>query len=225
MVLEIQNLSKSFKQGEKNIEVLKDLSFKMHRGEMVAILGQSGSGKSTLLSILAGIESPDEGHMSFEGQNLGKLSEEELTILRGKKIGIIFQQFHLLPHLSALENVSLPLEIMGELSSSEMDEKAKRALQDVGLDHRENHYPNQLSGGEKQRVAIARSLVVEPDLLLADEPSGSLDEETGEKVMDLIFNLVAKKKKAMILVTHNKTLATKCQKTFHLNNGCLSEIS
>lgn len=222
-MLEIENLSKSFKQGDKKIEVLKHLNFKMGFGEMVAILGQSGSGKSTLLSILAGIESPDEGHMAFEGQILEKLSEEELTLLRGKKIGIIFQQFHLLPHLSSLENVSLPLEIMREFDQKEILEKAKSALTDVGLDHRMEHFPNQLSGGEKQRVAIARSLVTQPDLLLADEPSGSLDEETGDKVMELIFDLVEKKKKAMILVTHNKTLATRCQKTFQLNHGQLSE--
>ncbi len=216
-MLHIENLSKSFTQGGKQIEVLKGLGLKVEKGEKVAILGQSGSGKSTLLSLLAGIDRPDSGSMSFEGQNLEGLEERELTKLRSQKIGIIFQQFHLLPHLNALENVSLPLEIQGQTDIG----RAKKALEDVGLGHRMDHFPSQLSGGEKQRVAIARSMVIEPDLLLADEPSGSLDEGTGDSVMDLIFSLVDQKNKALILVTHNKLLAEKCEKIYTLEHGSL----
>ncbi len=222
-MLEIKRLTKGFTQGERLIEVLKGVDFSLEKGEVVAILGQSGSGKSTLLSLLAGIEAPDSGEMKLEGQSLSALTEDELTVLRGQKIGIIFQQFHLLPHLTALENVSLPLEIHGKLNAFEVKQAAQKALDDVGLGHRLDHFPNQLSGGEKQRVAIARSMVVGPDLLLADEPSGSLDEGTGEKVMEIIFNLVKEKKKAMILVTHNKELAARCEKTFVLEGGFLKE--
>lgn len=219
-MLTINGLGKSFVQGERSIEVLKNLSLELHQGETLAILGQSGSGKSTLLSLLAGIDRPDQGDMILEGSRLNDLSEDELTTLRSKKIGIIFQQFHLLPHLSALENVSLPLEILGKDGKG----PAQSALKDVGLDHREGHFPNQLSGGEKQRVAIARSMVVEPDLLLADEPSGSLDEGTGDQVMDLIFNLVKKKGKALILVTHNRQLAERCDRTLVLEGGKLHAL-
>lgn len=219
-MLNITGLSKSFVQGDRSINVLKDLSMELHPGETLAILGQSGSGKSTLLSLLAGIDRPDQGDMFLEGIKLNELSENDLTQLRSKKIGIIFQQFHLLPHLSALENVSLPLEILRK----EGPGKAESALKDVGLEHRMDHFPNQLSGGEKQRVAIARSMVIEPDLLLADEPSGSLDEGTGDQVMELIFNLVRKKGKSLILVTHNKQLALQCDRTLVLEGGKLNAL-
>jgi putative ABC transport system ATP-binding protein len=219
-MLNISGLSKSFVQGDRSINVLKDLSMELYPGETLAILGQSGSGKSTLLSLLAGIDRPDQGDMFLEGIKLNELSENDLTQLRSKKIGIIFQQFHLLPHLSALENVSLPLEILGKEEAG----KAESALKDVGLDHRMDHFPNQLSGGEKQRVAIARSMVIEPDLLLADEPSGSLDEGTGDQVMELIFNLVRKKGKSLILVTHNKQLALQCDRTLVLEGGKLNAL-
>lgn len=220
-MLEISNLNKSFWQGQNKIDVLKDLNLSVSKGEKVAILGQSGSGKSTLLSLLAGIDRPESGNMSFEGRELGHLNEAELTELRSKRIGIIFQQFHLLPHLNAHENVSLPLEIQGQLSKSDIQERVSQALQNVGLGHRMDHFPSQLSGGEKQRVAIARSMVIEPDLLLADEPSGSLDEGTGDSVMDLIFSLVDKQNKALILVTHNVGLAEKCEKIYNLEHGSL----
>ena len=158
--------------------------------------------------------------MLFEEMELRSLSERELTRLRSQKIGIIFQQFHLLPHLSAQENVSLVLEILGckDLKS------VCGVLKDVGLEGRMDHFPAQLSGGEKQRVAIARSMVMGPDLLLADEPSGSLDEETGNQVMDLIFKLVEEKKKSLILVTHNKVLATRCQRVLSLEGGKLHAL-
>ncbi len=219
-MLKIQGLCKSFFQGERSIEVLKDLDLQLNKGETLAILGQSGSGKSTLLSLLAGIDRSDKGKMVFEGIDLATLSEQDLTRLRSQKIGIIFQQFHLLSHLSAWENTSLALEILGQ----EDREKTRSILKDVSLEHRMDHFPSQLSGGEKQRVAIARSMVIEPDLLLADEPSGSLDEKTGNQVMELIFDLVEKENKALILVTHNKALASRCERVLVLEGGKLHAV-
>jgi len=224
-MIDLKNLNKSFSQGERSIEVLKNLSLNLGSGETLAVLGQSGSGKSTLLSLLAGIDRPDSGEIILEGQNLALLTEKELTRLRSKKIGIIFQQFHLLPHLSALENVTLPLEILDDHKDFKKNvEEATKCLEEVGLKHRLDHFPSQLSGGEKQRVAIARSLIIGPDLILADEPSGSLDEKTGGQVMELIFSLVKSKGKSMILVTHNKALAKSCDRTLMLEGGKLHAL-
>ncbi len=219
-MLKIENLKKSFTQGDRNIEVLKGLNLNLDPGVTAAVLGTSGSGKSTLLSLLAGIDIPDSGTMNFQGTDLAKLSEQERTKLRGEKIGIIFQQFHLIPHLSALENVCLPLEILA--SGDDPIVKGKKILEDVGLAHRLDHFPGQLSGGEKQRVAIARAMVMEPELLLADEPSGSLDEETGENVMKLIFSMVEQRGTSLILVTHDERLAKTCDRIHRLQNGALS---
>ena len=221
-MLSAKNIHKSFHQGERSIEILKDLNLEITPGESVAILGQSGSGKSTFLSIMSGIDSVDSGEIFFKDTDLTKLNENEMTQFRGENMGIIFQQFHLLSHLNALENVSLPLEISG-LSTKEAAAMATETLESVGLGHRRDHFPSQLSGGEKQRVAIARSMVMNPDLLLADEPSGSLDEDTGNQIMDLIFNLVAAKGSTLILVTHNQLLAKRCQRIFKLEHGQLHE--
>ena len=220
MILDVQKLKKSYAQGERKLEIINNLNLSLEKGKTLAILGQSGSGKSTLLSLLSGLDQPDEGAIILDGSDLGKLSESELTDLRARKIGIVFQNFHLLPHLSALENVALSLEI---LKIERPFEIAKKWLSRVGLSDREDHFPDQLSGGEKQRVAIARALAISPDLILADEPSGSLDEETGEKVMDLIFGLVREENSTLILVTHNKELAKNCEKTVHLIGGKLVE--
>lgn len=217
-MLELKNIAKSFSQGETEIPVLWDLNLSLEKGESIAVLGQSGSGKSTLLSLLAGIDRPDKGEVFFEKRSLAPLNEEELTKLRAHKIGIIFQQFHLLPHLKAFENVALVLEINGIANAKE---KACEMLKEVGLSHRLEHYPSQLSGGEKQRVAIARSLAIEPELILADEPSGSLDEKTGKEVIQLLFDLVEKKSMSLILVTHNQQLAKRCSKTYLLDEGKL----
>ncbi len=220
MILNVQKLKKSYSQGLNKLEIINDLNLELEKGSTLAILGQSGSGKSTLLSLLSGLDQPDDGKIILDGMDLGRLGESELTDLRAKKIGIIFQNFHLLPHLSALENVALSLEI---LKMDKPFEVAKKWLSRVGLSSREDHFPDQLSGGEKQRVAIARALSISPDLILADEPSGSLDEETGDKVMDLIFGLVREENSTLILVTHNKELAKNCEKTVHLNGGKLVE--
>ena len=173
-VLEIKNLSKSYQQGSEDLSILKDLNFTIASGHTAAIVGASGSGKSTLLSLISGLDTADEGQLLIKGQNLASLDEKQLTQFRGEHLAIIFQQFHLMNHLTALENVQLPLDILKKPGATA---KAREALAMVGLDHREKHLPGQLSGGENQRVAIARSFVVDPTLLLADEPSGSLDRE------------------------------------------------
>ncbi|OUR97093.1 ABC transporter ATP-binding protein [Halobacteriovorax marinus] len=218
MILECQKVQKEFLQGQNKIEVLKGVNLCVDQGETVAILGVSGSGKSTLLSILSGIESPDRGSILFSDADITNYSQEQLTKIRSTSIGVIFQQFHLIEHLNALENVMLSLEILGDKNALE---RAKSLLTKVGLEGRFNHFPSQLSGGERQRVAIARAIAINPKLLLADEPSGSLDEETGQKVMDLLFDLVETEKMALILVTHEKKLASRCQRTLHLESGIL----
>lgn len=214
MILKLTNLSKNFTQGDQKIEVFKNINIEIQEGETLAILGPSGSGKSTLLSLIAGLDSPTTGEIMVDGQMLTHLTESELTQFRSRKLGIIFQSFYLFSHLTAFENVCLPLEIVDD---PEAKEKAKSALHLVGLEHRARHLPAQLSGGENQRVAIARAFAVKPRLLLADEPSGSLDAHTGEQVMNLLFNLVKKEGTTMILVTHNENLAQKCSRQFHFN--------
>lgn len=216
MSLELQNVTKKFMQGDAAIEVLKGVNASIRTGEIVAIVGQSGSGKSTLLSLLAGLDRATSGEISIGEQNLNDLSEEDMTLFRGKKIGIVFQQFHLMQHLTALENVMLPLEILGIKSREEL---ATEMLQQMGLGHRLNHFPKQLSGGECQRVAIARALVVKPEILLADEPSGNLDTETGHQVMEAFFNVVRAHRVTTILVTHSSTLANACDRQLHLKAG------
>lgn len=216
MSLRIQGLTKSFSQGEARIQVLKGLDLDVPTGQVIAILGQSGSGKSTFLSLLSGLDQPDQGRIEISGTDLVKLNPEEKTRFRGEKIGIVFQQFHLVPHLTALENVSLPLEIRGE---SEIEARAKAMLASLGLGERLYHLPGQLSGGESQRVAIARALVSKPDLILADEPSGNLDLETGDKVMQVFFDLVRSLNITTILVTHNPDLATRCDRRLTLRGG------
>ena len=212
-IVTVQGISKSFRQAESEISVLNDLSFEVEQGETLAIVGQSGSGKSTLLSLLAGLDQADKGVIAVNGQDMGKLNQAELSHFRGKNIGIIFQQFHLMKGLTALENVMLPLDIQGVKNS---EAKAREALALVGLDKRAHHLPEQLSGGEMQRVAIARACVVEPRILLADEPSGNLDTATGQKVMQQLFDAVSERGMTMILVTHDKELAKRCHRQLTL---------
>lgn len=218
MILNVKNLYKRFETAAspEPIEVLKDLNLSMQAGETVAILGQSGSGKSTLLSLLAGLDSPSSGEILLNGQDMAKLNEEALSKFRAQNIGIIFQQFHLMSHLTALENVSLPLDLFKDRQATE---KAREALEQVGLSHRIDHFPHQLSGGECQRVAIARAMVVRPAILLADEPTGNLDNATGEHISDMIFNLVAEHKMTLVFVTHNEALALRCARQQRLQDG------
>ena len=220
MLLDIENLTKTF-PGVNNtspVEVLKGLELKVEEGETTAIIGQSGSGKSTLLSLLAGLDQPTSGTLKLKERHLDSMSEEELTQFRAENIGIIFQQFHLMTHLNALENVSLPLEMNHQQDALELAEKA---LEQVGLESRMNHFPHKLSGGECQRVAIARAIVIRPALLLADEPSGNLDHDTGEQVAELLFDLVGRTGMTMVLVTHNSELALRCYKQLTLSQGLL----
>ena len=221
MILDVQSLSKSYQQGANKIEVINDLNLSLEKGKTLAILGQSGSGKSTLLSLLSGLDQPETGKVLLDGVDITNLDENNLTGLRAQKIGIIFQNFHLLPHLSALENIALSLEILKKPNAFEV---AFEWITRVGLADRKEHFPDQLSGGEKQRIAIARALAINPDVILADEPSGSLDEATGKTVMDLIFGLVKEEGSTLILVTHNKELAKNCERTVHLIGGKLEEV-
>lgn len=218
MIIEVKSLSKSFSQGSRQIQALDNISFSLAAEDSMAIVGPSGSGKSTLLSILAGLDQADQGEIFVAGQAIHKMTEKELTDFRSHHIGIVFQQFYLMPHLTALENVCLPLEIIGETN---VHEKAKTLLQQVGLESRMDHKPNQLSGGECQRVAIARASVTRPPILLADEPSGNLDTETGHVVMDLLFKLAAANKMTLVLITHDRQLAQRCQQQIHLVGGKL----
>jgi putative ABC transport system ATP-binding protein len=219
MILAIEDISKSFHQPRSGtLAVLNHISFSLNSGETTAITGHSGSGKTTLLSLIAGLDSPDTGQIILDGLDLCTMKESRLARYRAMKIGIIFQQFHLMPHLSAQENISLPLEI---LKQDQIKDKTNAMLEKVGLQDRRHHLPAQLSGGECQRVAIARALIVKPALLLADEPTGNLDTATGEIVAQLLFDLVEKENKTLILVTHNSGLARQCQTIRHLDHGRL----
>jgi putative ABC transport system ATP-binding protein len=218
MILQVKGLQKHYQLAQEKLEILKDVNFSLEEGKSLAILGQSGSGKTTLLSLLIGLDHPSHGEIQVFGKNIAKMSEEQVTDFRAKNVGIVFQQFHLIPHLNALENVSLALEILGRPNA---EEKARAMLTEVGLEHRLKHFPKELSGGECQRVAIARALVNEPKLLVADEPSGNLDVETGEHVMGLLFDLVKRKKTSLVLVTHDEELAARCDQIQHLKQGIL----
>lgn len=220
MSIEIRDLRKHYDQGDQRLEILQGLSTSLADGEIASVVGQSGSGKSTFLSLMAGLEQADGGEILVQGRDLCKMNENELTEFRARNIGIVFQQYHLVAHLTALENVCLPLEILGRAGA---EEKARALLGELGLGHRLGHFPGQLSGGECQRVAIARALVVEPNLLLADEPSGNLDVETGDKVMDLFFEVVAKHRTTALLVTHSEALARRCRRVLRLKNGRFEE--
>jgi putative ABC transport system ATP-binding protein len=214
----VSKLRKSYGQGESKVEVLKGINLDIQKGEKLALVGKSGSGKSTLLSLLAGLDSPDSGDIIVQEQNISSMSERDLTNFRARHMGIIFQQFHLVSTLTALENVLLPLEL---LRRPDAMTTAKNLLESVGLGHRSHHVPSQLSGGEGQRVAIARALAINPAILFADEPSGNLDEETGDKVMDLLFKMVQDTGTTLVLVTHDPDLAKKCSRVVHLEHGSL----
>ncbi len=221
MSLQITNLKKNFQQGDTQIQVLRALNLNLNDGEIIAILGESGSGKSTFLSLVSGLEMPDEGEIKINGVNICALTETEQTKYRAENISIVFQQYHLLSHLTALENVMLPAEI---LKRKESESSAREILGELGLGHRLNHFPSQLSGGECQRVAIARALLTRPKLLLADEPSGNLDPKTGESVLNSFFDVIQKYKITTLFVTHSEVLAARCQRVFRLEAGKLLEV-
>jgi putative ABC transport system ATP-binding protein len=221
--IQLDNLWKQFQEGNQVREVLRGTGAAFKRGEFIAILGKSGSGKSTLLNVISGIDQPDEGAIHINGQILTQLDENQRTLFRRQKIGFIFQFFNLIPTLTVLENVSLPLELIG-VELNEARERTARILEDVGLADRLNTFPERLSGGEQQRVAIARALVHDPLLVLADEPTGNLDEETGAQVLALLDNLTRQAGKNLIMVTHSKENAVYADRIFELQAGCLFEL-
>lgn len=220
MSLTIKDVNKSFSTPTGRLEILKGLSLEVKDGEAIAILGPSGSGKSTFLSLMAGLDRPEAGAIVIGNVDITKLNENQITQFRGSKLGIVFQQFHLMPHLTALENVMLPLEINGKVSDANF---AEELLVSVGLKGRMDHLPSQLSGGECQRVAIARALVVRPSLLLADEPTGNLDANTGKGVIDLLFSMLKKYKITSLVVTHSKEVAERCDASYLLKDGRLEK--
>jgi putative ABC transport system ATP-binding protein len=213
-------LGKRVRLPDHALTILEDVSFTIRAGEAVAVVGASGSGKSTLLSLLAGLDTPSTGSVRLDGVVLSDLDEDGRARGRGEKVGFVFQSFQLLPALTALENVMLPLELRGERDAAT---PAKRILGRVGLGERLAHYPRQLSGGEQQRVALARAFVTEPDLLFADEPTGNLDTETGRAIVDLLFELNAQHGTTLVLVTHDERLAARCGRVLRLAAGRLVE--
>lgn len=216
------SLEKTVVAQSGSLTILSGLNLKIKSGESVAIVGTSGSGKSTLLGILAGLDLPSKGQVALSGKRIDHLDEDERARVRADHTGFVFQSFQLLPNLTALENVMLPLELAG---SDRVQERSKELLQRVGLGERLTHYPKQLSGGEQQRVAIARAFAGEPDILFADEPTGNLDEKTGEKIVELLFEVNREKKTTLVLVTHDNGLAQQCDRVLKLTNGRLEEHS
>lgn len=223
VLLRIENLKKTFINGEREVEVLKGLTFSIYAGERLAIVGASGAGKSTLLHIIGTLERPTSGRIIYGDEDLSGWTESELAAFRNKKIGFIFQMYHLLPEFSALENVMMPALISG-MDGAKAAIRARRLLEDVGLGHRLSHKPGQLSGGEQQRVAIARALVLDPEFLLADEPTGNLDSTTGRRIEDLIIQLNKKRGITVVLVTHNYELAKRMTRILFLVDGKISGV-
>jgi putative ABC transport system ATP-binding protein len=215
-IVELDNVHLSLGRGAALVHVLKGVSFNIGRGETVGFVGPSGSGKSTLLMIVAGLERPDSGTVTVDGTLLDRLDEDELARFRGARIGIVFQSFHLIPTMTALENVAIPLELCG---ARDAFARAEQELTAVGLGERRSHYPGQLSGGEQQRVALARALAPHPSILVADEPTGNLDDATGKSIIDLMFALKRDRGSTLILVTHDLTLAARCERQIRLRSG------
>lgn len=215
-VLKAENLTKRVGSPEGSLTIVHDVSFDIAPGESVAIVGPSGAGKSTLLALLAGLDLPTSGRVLLEGNDLAKLDEDGRARLRAQRVGFVFQSFHLIPALTALENVMLPLELSG---SAEARPAALQSLDRVGLSARTGHYPRQLSGGEQQRVALARAFVTHPAVLFADEPTGNLDTVTGQKVGELLFELNASSRTTLVLVTHDLSLSARCARTIRMEAG------
>ena len=221
-MIALEGVSLAYRTGDAIVDVLDALDLVVARGERVAITGPSGSGKSSLLLVLTGLEEADAGRVAIDGISLDALDGDARADLRRERIGIVFQSFHLIPTLSARENVALPLEIAGR---GDARARAERMLERVGLGARASHYPRELSGGEQQRVAIARALVHEPALIVADEPTGNLDERTGERVVELLFALEREAEATLVLVTHDLALAARCDRTLALHDGRLRPLA
>ncbi|MBO0661552.1 ABC transporter ATP-binding protein [Jiella sp. MQZ9-1] len=218
--IRLRNVHLTLGSGRSTVHVLKGVDLAVDRGESVGIVGPSGSGKSTLLMVLAGLERADEGLVEIAGTPLRPMSEDQLAAFRGRNVGIVFQSFHLIPNMTALENVAVPLELAG---MPDAFARAERELGNVGLKDRATHYPGELSGGEQQRVAMARALAPEPAILIADEPTGNLDQETGRQVADLLFAEQQRRQMTLVLVTHDPTLAERCGRTIAVRAGVIHD--
>ncbi|MBS1855061.1 MAG: ABC transporter ATP-binding protein [Acidobacteria bacterium] len=216
-MIQVRALTKSIDTGTHRVEILKGIDLEIPRGQFAAIMGPSGSGKSTLLGLLAGLDSPSTGQVILDGEDITRLSEDDMALVRGRKIGFVFQSYHLIPTLTAEENVLLPMELAGREAGGR--ERARELLDRVGLGGRFEHYPVQLSGGEQQRVALARAFALRPPILLADEPTGNLDTATGQAVLELLLALNREQGTTMVLVTHEQTLAASADRRIVLRDG------
>lgn len=220
MVIKVNNLIKTYGKGESRFDALKGVSFEIEKGESVAIIGKSGSGKSTLMHVMAGLDHPTSGEVLYSETNLYSLDSKQIAKFRNQKIGFVFQQFFLQPSLTCLDNVSLPLKIAGK-SRSERKSNALEALKEVEMDEKALNKATDLSGGQKQRVAIARALANKPEVVFADEPTGNLDSETSEKIIDLLFKLNEEREVTLIIVTHDEDIAKKCSRIIKIKDGML----
>ena len=216
--LSARTLVKTYAMGRRSLEVLRGVDLAVARGEFLALRGASGAGKSTLLHLIGGLDSPNAGEIFFNGQNLAKFSEGELTQFRNRRVGFVFQAYHLLPELTALENVCLPARV-ARIPVAQTEKRGRDLLSRVGLKERAEHKPSELSGGEQQRVAIARALVNEPELLLADEPTGNQDSKTGGEIIELLKNLCAEKQMTLVIATHDAKVAARAQRVIELADG------
>ncbi|MDE3158207.1 MAG: ABC transporter ATP-binding protein [Acidobacteriota bacterium] len=219
-MIEVYNLTKSIDTGTHRVNILKGIDLKIPRGQFVAVMGPSGSGKSTLLGLLAGLDTPTSGRILLDGEDITFLNEDQMALLRGRKIGFVFQSYHLVPTLTAEENVLLPLELAGNGHGGRA--RARQLLERVGLGARRDHYPVQLSGGEQQRVALARAFALQPPILLADEPTGNLDSTTGEVVLELLLALNREQGATMVLVTHEQSIARCADRSIVLRDGLIA---
>ena len=219
-MIEVYNLTKSIDTGTHRVNILKGIDLKIPRGQFAAVMGPSGSGKSTLLGLLAGLDTPTSGRILLDGEDITFLNEDQMALLRGRKIGFVFQSYHLVPSLTAEENVLLPLELAGNGHGGRA--RARQLLERVGLGARRDHYPVQLSGGEQQRVALARAFALQPPILLADEPTGNLDSATGELVLELLLALNREQGATMVLVTHEQSIARCADRSIVLRDGLIA---
>lgn len=218
-VLQASNVFKHIEHGGSRLEILRDISMQITKGSTVSMTGPSGSGKTTLLGLLAGLDQPSSGSIALFGQAISDMNEDERAALRNGRVGFVFQSFHLLPNLTALENISLALEVIPD--SQDIRERSMESLQAVGLSERSSHLPSQLSGGEQQRVALARSMVISPAVLFADEPTGNLDHNTSRQIVDLMFALVKQRESTLVLATHDHQLAERCDVQYRVEAGQL----
>ena len=220
-MIAVRNLVKTIRNGAHEVEIIRDISFDVPSRQFVAVMGPSGSGKSTLLGLIAGLDWPTSGSIVIDGQDITKLREDEMAQLRGRKLGFVFQSYHLIPTLTALENVMLPMEFSGGTYGAV--ERAEYLIESVGLMERRDHYPAQLSGGEQQRVALARAFMMKPAVLLADEPTGNLDSANGRHVLELLIHLNKEEGATLLLVTHDDTLASHAERKIVLKDGRIAE--